>query len=156
LYSAVYAYSSGYYKFGECGDTVNPTIGIELGQSYKFIQQDRSNWYHPLGFAYFPDGAHANQDELEPSITQSENNYFCTISNECPTPRYFRGDEFLGVEGTDDFGLDVYEPEFFASPVDWAGAGTYSIELTFDDPAYTKDIFYFCRVCICKEYHLLS
>jgi hypothetical protein len=54
--------------------------------------------------------------------------------------------EFLGVNGTDDFGLDVYEPEFFANPVDWTAAGNYSIELTFDDADYAKDIFYFCHI----------
>lgn len=33
--------------FEECGDTVNPTIGLEIGQTYTFLQTDRSNYYHP-------------------------------------------------------------------------------------------------------------
>ena len=41
---------------------------------------------------------------------------------------------------------DVYEPEFFNPLVDWSGREAYSIQLTFNDYAYTKDIFYFCHV----------
>ena len=116
---------------------INPTIGMEMGTSYTFVQSDISNWMHPMvslfgthtirriirilthtlrsfhlplelpppqqGFAYFPDGAHDDKDELEPGITQTASN--CIEDFSCPTPRYFRGDEFLGVDGTDDFGL---------------------------------------------------
>ena len=46
---------------------INPTIGVEIGQSYTFVQADISNWMHPMGFAYFPDGAHDDKDELEPA-----------------------------------------------------------------------------------------
>jgi hypothetical protein len=108
------------------------------------VQEDRSNWYHPLGFAYFPDGAHDDKDELEPVISQT--NSSCVGSNTCPHPRYRRSGGFLGVNGTTDFGLDVYEPEFFQSLIDWTNAGNYSIELNFNDVNYTKDIFYFCHV----------
>ena len=98
-----------------------------------------------MGFAYFPDGAHDEKDELEPGITQTSSN--CAANFTCPTPRYFRDGIFLGNWAEpSDFGLDVYEPEFFLSVVDWFGAGTYSIELFFDDEEYTQDIFYFCHV----------
>jgi hypothetical protein len=99
-----------------------------------------------MGFAYMPDGAHANNDELEPAISQTGS--VCFEDNSCPSPKYMRGGVFLGVNGTENFGLDVYESEFFASPVDWTSAGTYSITLTFDDVNYSKDIFYFCHVRI--------
>lgn len=122
----------------------NPTIGMEIGQTYTFVQQDTSNWYHPMGFAYFPDGAHDEKDELEPTVTQTSS--ACVASNECPSPRYYRNNTFLGKIGTEDFGLDVYEPEFFLSLADWAAGGTRSIELNFNDESYTKDIFYFCHV----------
>jgi hypothetical protein len=101
---------------------------------------------HPLGFAYFPDGAHDDKDELEPGITQTGSD--CAANSSCPTPLYYRDDRFLGLPGTYDTGLDVYEPEFFSSPVDWSSAGTYSIQLTFDDANYNKDIFYFCHVSV--------
>jgi hypothetical protein len=31
----------GYFSFEECGDTVNPTIGMEVGETYTFVQADR-------------------------------------------------------------------------------------------------------------------
>ena len=39
----LYAGELGYYQFEECGDEVNPTLGMEIGKTYKFVQQDRSN-----------------------------------------------------------------------------------------------------------------
>ena len=120
----------------------NPTIGLEIGETYIFDQGDRSNWYHPLGFAYFPDGAHADKDELEPTITQTGSD--CSETFSCPSPRYFTNGKFLGVPSTDNFGLDEYEPAFFRSP-DWY-ADWHSVELRFDDENYDKDIFYFCHV----------
>ena len=55
-------HSVGYFKFSECGDEVNPTIGMEIGQKYTFVQDDVSNYYHPIGFGYAPDshGSHAH------------------------------------------------------------------------------------------------
>lgn len=47
------------------------------GQTYVFDQTESSNWYHPLGFAYFPDGAHEGVDELEEGIGNGES-YVCT------------------------------------------------------------------------------
>ena len=132
----------GYFTFEECGDMTNPTLGLELGETYLFVQRDRSNWFHPMGFSYFPDGAHADKDELEPTITQTGSN--CAETFSCPTPRYFKNGVFLGEVGTENFGLDNYEPDFFLSP-DWY-AGFYSVELTFDDEDYKKDFFYFCHV----------
>lgn len=121
---------------------VNPTIGMEMGETYIFLQEDRSNFMHPLGFAYFPDGAHADLDELEPGITQTDSSCAETLS--CPAPRYFQNGKFLGQDLTENFGLDDYEPVFFRSP-DWY-ADSWSVELTFTDESYDKDIFYFCHV----------
>lgn len=28
----------GYYQFEECGDVTNPTIAIEMGKTYRFVQ----------------------------------------------------------------------------------------------------------------------
>ena len=39
----LYAGELGYYEFEECGDETNPTLGMEVGKTYQFIQQDRSN-----------------------------------------------------------------------------------------------------------------
>lgn len=46
-----------------------------------------------------------------------------------------------------DFGLDVYEPDFFADSIAWACAGTYSVSLYYNpDNDYDKDFFYFCHI----------
>merc|ERR1719469_752195 len=113
---------------------------------YRFVQSDLSNYYHPLGFAYFADGAHDDVDELEPGIDQNNPDGSatgCGPSNTCPAPMYLRNGEYLGaysniveispLKGDEDFGLDVYEPEFFVNPVDWSGAGDYEVALKFEN-----------------------
>jgi len=64
---------------------------------------------HPLGFAYIPDGAHVDGDEVE------EAELVYKIDGEMPSEN-----------------LDGYEPEFFW-PVDYWLEKTYSVELTITD-----------------------
>ena len=141
---------TGYYKFDECGDVVNPTIGLTRGVTYEFDQKDGSNWYHALGFAYFPDGAHDDVDELEPGISQTMHS--CADDNSCQAPMYYKDGAFAGVGydgvagvGGEDFGLDNYEPEFFWPKGDWA-AVHYTVKLTITDDNYADDLFYFCHI----------
>ena len=147
----------GYYTFEECGDAVNPTLGMEVGVTYHFIQADRSNYYHPLGFAYYPDGAHADVDELEPGIVPPGSNSACAETLSCHAPMYLEAGRYLGTysndentaplsEGEDNFGLDDYEPKFFHPLPDWDSYGPFSITLKLDDTTFSEDIFYFCHV----------
>jgi len=130
---------------------------MEVGKTYKFVQADRSNYYHPLGFAYFPDGAHADADELEPSIVPPGSDSNCGADMSCPAPMYLQGEEYLGTysnddtvaqvsSGEDNFGLDDYEPKFFHPIPEWTSYGPFSISLKFDDEEYQQDIFYFCHI----------
>jgi hypothetical protein len=43
--------------------------GMEKGVTYNFIQEDFTNYYHALGFAYYADGALDDQPELEPGVS---------------------------------------------------------------------------------------
>ena len=144
----------GYYKFAECGDVANPVIGLARGVTYKFDQADESNWYHPLGFAYFPDGAHAGVDELEPGISQSGSS--CVDDDTCQAPMYYKDGDFAGaggaydnqvspIQGGEDFGLDNYEPDFFYPKDQWVET-SYAVHLTLTDATYDKDLFYFCHI----------
>ena len=156
----LFAGELGYYEFEECGDATNPTLAMELGKTYQFIQKDISNYYHPLGFAYYPDGAHDDVDELEPGIVPPGSSSLCNEDMTCPAPMYFLGDGYLGTysndaslvtpetTGEDNFGLDDYEPKFFHPLPEWVGYGTFSVYLKFDDDTFNQDIFYFCHVSL--------
>lgn len=139
----------GYFSFEECGEDVipHPTIGLIVGETYTFVQKDVSNWMHPMGFAYYPDGAHDDKMELEPSVTPYAS--VCNATNECPSPRYYIDDTYQGENGTANFGLDVYEPLFARSIAEWSSLGTFSFQLNFNDSMFTDDIFYFCHVSLC-------
>jgi len=65
----LFAGELGYFSMDQCGEEANPTLGIEKGATYYFSQEDESNYYHPLGLAYYPDGAHDGVDELEPGVS---------------------------------------------------------------------------------------
>lgn len=136
----------------------NPTLAVEVGKTYQFVQTDASNYYHPLGLAYFADGAHDDVDELEPGIPPPGSSSTCGADMSCPAPMYYIGDEYKGIysnnpdlvsvtTGADDFGLDAIEPLFFHPLPEWIGYGDFSMFLKFDeDTDFTKDIFYFCHI----------
>ena len=43
----LFAGELGYYVFEECGlNVLNPTIAMELGQTYTFVQEHRTNYMH--------------------------------------------------------------------------------------------------------------
>lgn len=137
---------------------MNPTLGMEIGVTHTFLQHEYENYYHPIGFAYFPDGEHDGLDELQPDIAPPGSGSGCADAMSCPSPMYFLNGEYLGSYSNDpdvlspttnetDFGLDSYEPIFFYPFSQWLEFGEFSINLRFDQ-VYDKDIFYFCHVSI--------
>ncbi|KAJ1496464.1 hypothetical protein T484DRAFT_1923549 [Baffinella frigidus] len=152
--------STGYYMFTKCGPTPKPTLQIKAGAYYKFDQQETTNHMHPLGFAYFPDGAHEEKDELEPSVTPPGSSSKCAADASCQAPRYMSGTEgtiFLGGNGllsTDadpyvgkgdgGWGLDVYEPDFEGYYARWT-FNKWNVRVQITDDA-TAEMFYFCHI----------
>ena len=65
----LYASELGYFTVNGC-EGIMPTLGVERGVTYIFDQGDETNYYHPLGLAYYADGAHDDVDELEPVVSQ--------------------------------------------------------------------------------------
>jgi len=151
----LFASQYGFFTFEECGDTVNPTIGLKIGEVYTFNQADRSNYYHPMGFAYDVDGALADSPELEPVNVPPGSASTCDEDLTCPAPIYFKDGDQLGpglynnlndeLVGGEDFGLDDYEPEFFYPIAEWS-APLYEIKLRFTVDDIDQDIFYFCHI----------
>eukprot|EP00585_Thalassiosira_rotula_P001792 CAMPEP_0196134476 /NCGR_PEP_ID=MMETSP0910-20130528/3370_1 /TAXON_ID=49265 /ORGANISM="Thalassiosira rotula, Strain GSO102" /LENGTH=803 /DNA_ID=CAMNT_0041394411 /DNA_START=118 /DNA_END=2529 /DNA_ORIENTATION=+ len=142
----------GYYMVDGC-EGVNPTLHLTKDRVYKFDQTEKSNWYHLIGLAYFPDGAHEGVDELEPGIAPGDST--CAEDLTCPAPMYFMDGKYQGVfsniesiaplAGDEDFGLDAVEPLFFHPLGDWQGYGAMETYLKFDQD-YDDDIFYFCHL----------
>jgi uncharacterized protein (DUF305 family) len=152
-----YAFEFGYYRFSTedgrvtCSGTV-PNLVLAADHEYRFVQQDITNWYHPLGFAYYPDGAIVDADELEPGIDPTPNSGDdCAVDESCQSPQYYKGDSFLGGENGDGgFGLDAYEPAFSAPIAEWyeddqTSIPYYNVRLTVIDPI-TPEVFYFCHI----------
>ena len=50
-----FASEFGYYEIEGCRGA-SPHLILAADQEYTFIQSHISNWNHPLGFAYYPDG----------------------------------------------------------------------------------------------------
>ena len=49
-----------------------------------------------MGFAYYPDGAHDDKDELEPGIVPPGSSSTCDATNSCPAPMYHENGVYLG------------------------------------------------------------
>ena len=129
-----------------CSSSCFCCAGVKKGATYLFTQRRTSNYFHPLGFAHGPDGALDDQPELEPSVcfgqTRDGPDLECDCklgleegeAGSCPSPMYFRGDTYLGkysnnavvapLSKDEDFGLDVYEPEFVIPLLQWKTAAS--------------------------------
>jgi len=120
-----FAADTGYFEV-EGHDGVLPELEMEVGKTYVFDQTNDTNWMHPLGFAYYPDGAHDNKDEVE------TDSLVYLID---------------GVQPAEN--LDGYEPEFYYPKEAWLKK-TYTVELTITPEilALAKGgvIFYFCHI----------
>jgi len=139
----IFAGETGYYNLDR-GDFEtltgsSPTITAKIGQKLTFDQTDRSNWYHAVGFAYAPDGAHGadwGADAEEEVEGAGELQYL--IDGQIPD-----------CEEAGATGLDCYEPEFFYPAADWR-AKDYSAELTITPEVAAKSnggvIYYFCHI----------
>eukprot|EP00752_Nemacystus_decipiens_P006571 g5917.t1 len=114
---------TGYYNV-EGYEGVQPALTMVRGETYVFDQLNATNWFHPLGFAYEPDGAHEGVDELEEGIGNGD------------APVYKINGELSD--------LDTYEPQFFFPEETWMET-EYTVELTVTDPTVTE-IFYFCHI----------
>jgi len=128
--------------------------GIKKGATYLFTQRRTSSYYHPIGFAWGADGALDDQPELEPGIcpgqTRDGPELDCDCNKPadgaefadgdvglCPAPMYIRGSQYLGkysnnvviapINANEDFGLDVYEPEFVVPLLQWKTAAEGSL-----------------------------
>jgi hypothetical protein len=140
----------GYFMFEECGNVTHPTLGLVVGETYTFVQHDRSNWMHPLGFGYASDDDDVEGALLTPTTTHTSST--CVQNSSCPHPMYYLNDVFLGNTSVDsnDFGLDLttesYEPYFKRAITDWIELGNFTVKLLFDDTNYDQDLFYFCHV----------
>jgi uncharacterized protein (DUF305 family)/YHS domain-containing protein len=129
---------SGYYEFaGFTGPS--PAITVRIGQTYTFDQKDPSNWYHPVGFAYFPDGAHgADWGGAERTEVEGHGELLYKIDGNATT-----------CPDVGDTGLDCYEPEFFYPRNVWMGK-RYTAELNITqamaDASHGGVIYYFCHI----------
>jgi hypothetical protein len=166
MLSIMYVVPLGYFYFEECGNTLNPTIGLEFGETYTFIQKDRTNFMHPLTFSYFPDGHHVGGDLLDPAtagqsttgVVSRNGEENCSQNMTCPSPMYMLNNGYLGKYSNipeikpvtineDHNGINIYESMFFKKMAQWTGYGTFTLRLKFDDYTFTdSDIFYYCHM----------
>mmetsp|Transcript_35713 Transcript_35713/g.94625 ORF Transcript_35713/g.94625 Transcript_35713/m.94625 type:complete len:569 (-) Transcript_35713:41-1747(-) len=117
----------------------SPDVTVQIGKTYTFDQADATNWYHPMGFAYYPDGAHGDTwGGAERAEVEGAGELLYKI-NGAPTTCPDAGDT----------GLDCYEPEFFYPRGEWT-AKHYQAELTITqamaDMSHGGVIYYFCHI----------
>merc|ERR1719171_2423418 len=132
--------STGYYKV-EGYDGVQPTLTIDLNKEYWLDQSHITNWMHPIGLAYQPDGAH---DVLYPG-TGGEG--APEVADGAGTAGYEYVYE-IKYPGTTAFvakTLDDYEPLFFYPLKEWAKY-EFRIKFKVTDASFAKNIVYFCHI----------
>ena len=144
------------YEMEGC-EGVAPTLEIKRGVEYTLTQKDPTNWFHPLGLAYYPDGAHDDVPELEePTPAECDEDQFKCNPGEGvkQAPLYCIGGECETYEDWNNgtvSGLDVYEPAFQIPEDQWEEAvadapASYSVKITIPEDSKTKEFYYFCHI----------
>lgn len=145
----------GEYEVEGCEGT-SPTLTIIRGVTYTLIQENITNWMHPLGLAYYPDGAHGYEHfdevpELEYPTpdTCKEEQFQCNPGDEVKqAPLYGIDGVFETFEDWNNGetgGLDVYEPSFKVPQEQWS-EHKYAVKFTVPLDSKTGELFYFCHI----------
>jgi len=145
----------GEYQVAGCEGT-SPTLAMVRGVTYTMVQLDPTNWMHPLGLAYYPDGAHGFQEFPEVPELEYPTPEDCDLEQFlCNPGKDVKQAPLYGIDGDfesfDDWnngvvsGLDVYEPAFQIPQDQWA-AHNYSIKITVPVESKTERFFYFCHI----------
>jgi len=145
----------GEFEVEGCRGT-SPTLIVKRGIIYTFVQHDVTNWLHPLGFSYYPDGAHGYQlfkevPELESPTPETcdQKQFNCNPGEQVlQAPLYGVDDTFETIDdwnnGTTG-GLDVYEPAFQVPQEQWT-EHKYAVKLEIPSESKTETLFYFCHI----------
>ena len=123
------------------------------GVEYEFVQHEMTNWMHPIGMAYYPDGAlgydqYAEVPELEnPTPEDCALPEFACEPGAAQAPLYGADGVFESLDdwNNGDEGLDFYEP-YFQRPLDQWMEKKWSVKITIPEDSKTKEFFYFCHI----------
>jgi hypothetical protein len=152
----VFTVNLNQYQFEVEGcEGVAPTLEIQRGVEYTIVQRDNNNWYHPVGLAYYQDGALADNPELEeptPSECDLEE-YLCNPGEGVQqAPLYcINGvcEDINDWNNGETGGLDVYEPIFQRPEDQWeeeGGEDMYAVKITIPEDSLTQEFYYFCHI----------
>ena len=64
----------GAFQVEGCEGT-SPVLQIVRGVEYEFVQNAMTNWNHPIGLAYYPDGATYSSSSSTSSSSTSSSEY---------------------------------------------------------------------------------
>jgi len=137
-------------------DGTSPVLAFKRGETYTLVQHDITNWMHPLGLAYYPDGAHGFEQFQEVPELEFPTPQVCDqVQFNCNPGKDVKQAPLYGIDGVyetfDDWnngvtsGLDVYEPAFKVLQEQWIKRN-YSVQITVPLESKTKEFFYFCHI----------
>ena len=133
----------GNYEFVD-HEGPSPELIVEIGKTYHFDQTHHTNWYHPLGFGYFPDGAHGKtwgaeeRAEIDAATARGGGLYGSALSY-----------RINNVESNNN--LEDFEEQFFWPRDEWLQR-KYTVELKITDEIAREAakhggvLYYFCHV----------
>merc|ERR1711998_231686 len=140
---------AGYYQVaGKIGDS--PDLFLTIGETYTFDQTEATNWFHPLGFAYYPDGAHGHKWGAREQMELHDNDLRYHINGKNPSAD---NENWLcyrpGLLKPVNSGMDCYEEEFFYPRNQWLKK-QYTVDLTITEAAAhwsrNGELYYFCHI----------
>jgi len=129
-----------------------PTLLLTRGVTYTLVQDDITNWNHPLDFAYYPDGKHGfNGFEKVPKIEVplpeacNEPEFMCNPGEGVQQAPLYGIDGVFGTFQDDRGGLQPYEDIFKVPAKAWR-KHNYAVRLTIPEDSKSEILFYYCYI----------
>jgi len=142
----------GEFEVEGCTGT-SPTLIMARGVTYTFIQYDVTNWFHPLDFAYYPDGKHGYGEhakvpklEYPTPVSCNSPDFLCNPGEKVKQgPIYGIDGIYTSLEEDGLGGEGGYKNGFKLPQKQWKDH-KFTVQLTIPLDSKTETLFYYCRI----------
>ena len=126
-------------------DGHSPVLELNVGETYFFDQTHHTNWMHPLGFAYFPDGHHGRTWGGEPREEISDYSALQYKTNNAKAKRIVSSEIM-------EFDAKAYDSAFMHPKQEWLQK-KHGVQLTITDAIAAKAAEQGCVLYYYSRFH---
>ena len=141
----LFAGENGYFEEAARHDGHSPTLELIVGDTYFFDQTHHTNWMHPLGFSYYPDGHHGQTWGGDPRDEITDFSALRYKANNVNAKRIV-SPEIM------EYNTKAYDSAFMHPKQEWL-QNKYGVQLTITDEIAAKAAEHGCVLYYFSRFH---